>query len=108
MTQRIILCSIDQPGTTSDFWNIGDGPKGKVLGKSGNENQLTEYVFGKGKVIVLGHHSPAYTDTKSENLKRLTTNIIEYLASVSMFGSPVKPLEKLTTTWAGIKVGVEK
>jgi len=108
-TSKLIpLSDIDQPGSTSDFWNIGAGPGGTVLAMTGNEKQLTEYVFGRGKVIVLGHHSPVYTDGGSENLKKLTTNIIEHLGSISMFGSPVEPLEKLTKTWAGIKVWVER
>lgn len=107
-SKLIVLSDIDQPGSTSDFWNIGAGPAGMVLAKTGNERQLAEYIVGKGKVIVLGHHSPVYTDGGSENLKKLTTNIIEHLASVSMFGSPVEPLEKLTMTWAGIKVGEER
>jgi hypothetical protein len=105
-SQLITLSDIDQPGSTSDFWNLAAGPIGTVLAKTGNERQLAEYIVGKGKIIVLGHHSPVYTDGGSENLKKLTINIIEHLASVSMFGAPVEPLGKLAMPWAGIKTKV--
>jgi hypothetical protein len=98
----IVLSEIDQPGSTSDFWNIDAGPAGMVLGKTGKESQFTEYTVGAGKVIVLGHHSPVYTDGGSDNLKILTSNVIEYLASHSVI-SPVYALDKISVTWGEVK-----
>jgi len=106
-SKLIVLCDIDQPGSTSDFWNIDAGPSATVLAKTGKESQLAEYTVGAGKIIVLGHHSPAYTDGGSENLKTLTTNIIQYLASYSVISS-VDASGKFTATWAGIKTLVER
>lgn len=100
--ERIILSEIDQPGSTSDFWNIDAGPSATVLGKSGKESQLAEYTVDAGKIIVLGHHSPVYTDGGSQNLRILTLNIIEYLAPSSVT-SPVYALDKMGVTWGRVK-----
>lgn len=111
----ILLNSMSQEGFTSDFYNIPGGLKGKVLADKWRgsldpkERPLVEYDFGKGKIIVLGHHDPTYTDKKSDegkNLRQLTANIILYLAQNSAF-RVVEPKAKLVTTWGDIKIGMD-
>ena len=107
----ILLNSMAQVGFTSDFGNIPRVLTGKVLADkwrgalNPQERPLVEYDFGKGKIIVLGHHDPTYTDEKSDegkNLRQLTANIIRYLAQNSAFRA-VKPHSKLSTSWGKVK-----
>ncbi len=71
----------------ADF--LWGGPaEGMVLAKTpaGRENPLVEYTLGKGRVIVLGWRLPDYADTQSphrDNLVRLTSNLLDYLADSS-------------------------
>jgi len=108
----IFLCSMAQDGFTSDFMPVPDNLQGKLLatktrggGAGEGERPLVEFDIGQGKIITLGHHNAVYTDTKSEeskNLRKLTANIIEYLAANSAFLS-VDSRGKLATTWSTIK-----
>jgi len=111
-SKPIFLCSMAQDGFTSDFMPVPGDPKGKVLatktrggGAGGGERPLVEFDVGQGKIITLGHHNAIYTDTKSkesQNLRNLTTNIIEYLADNSAFLS-VEIEGKLANTWGALK-----
>jgi len=61
--------------------------------------------LNKGKILTLGHHNGVYTDKKSEeddNLRKLTKNVLVYLAENSEFLA-VKSANKLTTAWAKLK-----
>lgn len=108
----IYLCSMDQPGNTSDFMNSGElqgtllATKTRGGGAGAGERPIVEFDVGKGKIITLAHHNAIYTDDRSdesENLRKLTTNIVEYLAANSAFMS-VKPIGKLTAAWGGLKL----
>jgi hypothetical protein len=66
---------------------------------------VVEFDVGQGKIFTLGHHNAIYTDTKSdesENLRKLTTNIIEYLAANSTFLS-VESKDRSAITWGELK-----
>ena len=107
----IYLCSMAQDGNTSDFMNSGE-LQGTLLatktrgGAAGaDERPVVEFDVGKGKIITLGHHNAIYTDDKSgegENLRKLTANIIEYLAANSAF-LWVEPIGKLAITWGKVR-----
>ena len=59
----------------------------------------------KVKILTLGHHNGVYTDKKSEeddNLRKLTKNVLVYLAENSEFLA-VKSANKLTTVWTKLK-----
>lgn len=111
-SEPIFLCSMAQDGSTSDFNNIPGDVQGMLLatktrggGAGVGERPLVEFDVGQGKIITLGHHNAVYTDTKSEegdNLRKLTTNIIEYLAANSAFLS-VESKGKLPSTWCTLK-----
>ncbi|RKY05367.1 hypothetical protein DRP77_01220 [Candidatus Poribacteria bacterium] len=111
-SKPIFLCSMAQDGFTSDFMNVPNIP-GEILatktrggGPGAGERPLVEFDVGKGKIITLGHHNAVYTDEKSDeaqNLRKLTANIIEYLASHSAF-SPVKPEGRLPAVWGAVKL----
>jgi len=114
-SKPVFLCSMAQDGFTSDFMNVPElQDVGTVLatktrggGPGAGERPVVEFNVGKGKIITLGHHNSIYTDKKSkesENLRKLTANIIEYLASNSAFLS-VEPKDKLAITWGAIKRG---
>ena len=109
----IFLTSMAQAGFSSDFHNFGGTPPaGKILGTKtrgggagGGERPFVEYDVEDGKIITLGHHNGVYTDTKSEeadNLRKLTANVLNYLAENSAFLA-VEPEGKLTTTWGNLK-----
>jgi hypothetical protein len=109
----IFLTSMAQAGFTADFISFKAEPPGdKILGTKtrgggggGGERPFVEYDVENGKIITLGHHNGVYTDTKSEeadNLRKLTTNVLNYLAENSAFLA-VKPEGKLTTTWGNLK-----
>ena len=108
----IFLTSMAQVGFTADFHGFAGTPGGKILGTKtrgggggGGERPFVEYDVNDGKVITLGHHNGVYTDDKSEegdNLRNLTTNVLNYLAENSAFLA-VQPEGKLTTTWGNIK-----
>ncbi len=109
----IFLTSMDQAGFSSDFHNFGGTPPGgKILGTKtrdggdgGGERPFVEYDVEAGKIITLGHHNGVYTDTKSkegDNLRKLSENVLNYLAENSAFLA-VEPGGKLTTTWGNLK-----
>lgn len=109
----IYLCSMAQDGSTSDFNNLPKDTLDGILlatktrggGAGAGERPIVEYDVGDGKIMTLGHHNAVYTATgspESDNLRNLTTNIIDYLAANSAF-SPVEPGDKLATTWGKIK-----
>ncbi|MCG9129196.1 DUF4960 domain-containing protein [Candidatus Poribacteria bacterium] len=111
----IFLTSMDQAGFTADFINFkAKPPAGKILGTKtrgggagGGERPLVEYEVESGNIITLGHHNGVYTDTKSpesDNLRKLTANVLNYLGENSAFFA-VDPNGKLTTTWSNIKSG---
>ena len=57
------------------------------------------------KILTLGHHNGVYTDKKSkesDNLRKLTKNVLVHLAENSEFLA-VKSANKLTTVWAKLK-----
>ena len=59
----------------------------------------------KVKILTLGHHNGVYTDKKSkesDNLRKLTKNVLVHLAENSEFLA-VKSANKLTTVWAKLK-----
>jgi len=71
------------PAVADFYW--GGPAAGMILAKtpSGPENPLVEYELGKGRVIVLGWHWPDYADLENphrDNLVRLTSNLLNYLA----------------------------
>jgi len=70
------------------YW--GGPAEGMVLAETptGRENPLVEYTLGKGRVIVFGWHWPDYADKESphrDNLVRLTSNLLNYLADVQIW-----------------------
>lgn len=109
----IFLTSMAQAGFTADFINFKAAPPGdKILGTKtrgggagGGERPFVEYDVKDGKIITLGHHNGVYTDTKSaeaDNLRKLTANVLNYLAENSAFLA-VEPHGKLATTWGNLK-----
>ena len=111
--EPIFLTSMAQAGFSSDFHNFGGTPPtGKILGTKtrgggagGGERPFVEYDVKDGIIITLGHHNGVYTDTKSaegDNLRKLTANVLNYIAENSAFLA-VKPEGKLTTTWGNLK-----
>ena len=112
-SKPIFLCSMAQDGFTSDFMNVPELQEvGTVLatktrggGPGAGERPVVEFNVGKGKILTLGHHNSIYTDKKSDesrNLRKLTRNIIEYLAANSAF-LPIEPKDKLAITWGQLK-----
>ena len=111
-SKPIFLTSMQQNGFTSDFFNFGKDPEGTILGTKtrgggagGGERPFVEYEVGDGLLITLGHHNGVYTDAKSEegdNLRKLTTNVLNYLGENSAFFA-VEPNDKLATTWGDLK-----
>jgi hypothetical protein len=69
----------------ADFYGT-DGPHGDVLadGNAGvGERPLVEYVFGSGRIILVGWRLPDFTtatDLHRPNLERLFSNLLHYLA----------------------------
>jgi hypothetical protein len=63
------------------------GPRGGMLlarAPAGAENPLVEYDLGKGRIIALGWRLPHYANlgnSHRRNLRQLTRNILEYLAT---------------------------
>ncbi len=109
----IFLTSMAQPGFSADFNNFGGtDPSGTVLGTKtrdggpgAGERPFVEYEVRAGKIITLGHHNGVYTDTsskESDNLRKLTENVLNYLGENSAFFA-VEPAGKLTTTWGNLK-----
>jgi hypothetical protein len=107
-SKPVFLTSMAQDGFTSDFHNFGGtDPEGTILGTKtrgggagGGERPFVEYEVGDGLLITLGHHNGVYTDAKSEegdNLRKLTANVLSYLAENSAFFA-VEPNGKLATT----------
>ncbi len=112
-SKPVFLTSMDQPGFTADFHNFGGtDPEGTILGTKtrgggagGGERPFVEYEVGDGIIITLGHHNGVYTDAKSKegtNLRKLTTNVLNYLGENSAFFA-VEPNGKLATTWGDLK-----
>ena len=112
-SKPVYLTSMAQVGFTSDFHNFGGtDPEGTILGTKtrgggagGGERPFVEYEVGDGIIITLGHHNGVYTDAKSEeggNLRKLTTNVLNYLGENSAFFA-VEPNGKLATTWGDLK-----
>lgn len=112
-SKPIFFCSMAQNGFTSDFMNVPElqdvgtilATKTRGGGPGAGERPVVEFDVGKGKIITLGHHNAIYTDKKSkesENLRKVTANIIEYLAANSAF-LPVEPRDKLAVTWGRLK-----
>ena len=112
-SKAVYLTSMAQAGFTSDFFNFGKDPEGTILGTKtrgggagGGERPFVEYEVGDGLLITLGHHNGVYTDAKSEesdNLRKLTANVLNYLGENSAFFA-VEPNGKLATTWGDLKV----
>ncbi|MGC9328914.1 MAG: hypothetical protein ACP5I1_14865, partial [Candidatus Hinthialibacter sp.] len=76
------------PAVADFYW--GGPVEGMVLAKtpSGPENPLVEYTLGKGRVIVFGWHWPDYGDLENphrQNLIRLTSNLLNYLADAQIW-----------------------
>ena len=112
-SKPVYLTSMAQVGFTSDFHNFGGtDPEGTILGTKtrgggagGGERPFVEYEVGDGIIITLGHHNGVYTDAKSkegDNLRKLTTNVLNYLGENSAFFA-VEPNGKLATTWGALK-----
>ena len=111
-SKPVYLTSMAQAGFTSDFHNFGGAPAGTILGTKtrgggpgAGERPFVEYEVSDGRIITLGHHNGVYTDTKSEesdNLRKLSTNVLNYLAENSAFFA-VEPNGKLATTWGDLK-----
>ena len=111
-SKPVYLTSMQQDGFTSDFFNFGADPEGTILGTKtrgggagGGERPFVEYEVGDGAIITLGHHNGVYTDAKSEeseNLRKLTANVLNYLGENSAFFA-VEPNGKLATTWGDLK-----
>lgn len=112
-SKPIFLTSMDQAGFTADFINFkANPPAGNILGTKtrgggagGGERPFVEYEVEDGKIITLGHHNGVYTDTKSpesDNLRKLTMNVLNYLGENSAFFA-VDPNGKLATTWGNLK-----
>ncbi len=71
------------PAVADFYW--GGPVEGMILAKtpSGPENPLVEYRLGQGRIIVFGWRWPDYGDSENphrENLNRLTSNLLNYLA----------------------------
>ena len=109
----VFITIMQQAGFTADFLSFkANPPAGKILGtktlkggKGAGERPFVEYEVVDGKIITLGHHNGVYTDTKSaegDNLRKLTTNVLNYLAENSAFLA-VEPDGKLATTWGNLK-----
>lgn len=109
----VFITIMAQPGFSSDFHNFKAAPpSGLILGTKtlnggggAGERPFVEYDVEDGKIITLGHHNGVYTDTKSpesDNLRSLTTNVLNYLGENSAFFA-VDPNGKITTTWGNIK-----
>ena len=115
-SKPIYLTSMAQAGFTSDFFNFGKDPEGTILGTKtrgggagGGERPFVEYEVGDGTIITLGHHNGVYTDAKSkegDNLRNLTTNVLNYLGENSAFFA-VEPNGKLAITWGDLKASSE-
>lgn len=112
-SKPVFITIMAQPGFSADFHNFKAAPpSGLILGtktlKGGagaGERPFVEYDVEDGKIITLGHHNGVYTDTKSpesDNLRTLTTNVLNYLGENSAFFA-VDPNGKLATTWGNIK-----
>ena len=110
-SEPIYLCSMAQDGNTSDFMPVAVvsglllATKTRGGGAGVGEKPMVEFDVEAGKIITLGHHNAVYTDDTSDegdNLRTLTANIIEYLASKSAFLA-VESREKATVTWGRIK-----
>ena len=107
----IYLCSMAQDGNTSDFMSVAAvsglllATKTRGGGAGAGEKPMVEFDVEAGKIITLGHHNAVYTDDASDegdNLRTLTTNVIEYLASQSAFLA-VESQKKAAVTWGRIK-----
>ena len=116
-SKPVYLTSMAQVGFTSDFHNFGGtDPEGTILGTKtrgggagGGERPFVEYEVGDGIIITLGHHNGVYTDAKSkegDNLRKLTTNVLNYLGENSAFFA-VEANGKLATTWGALKALVK-
>ncbi|MCY4402043.1 MAG: DUF4960 domain-containing protein [Candidatus Poribacteria bacterium] len=112
-SKPIFLTSMDQAGFSADFINFKAAPPaGNILGTKtrgggagAGERPFVEYEVDEGKIITLGHHNGVYTDTKSpesDNLRKLTMNVLNYLGENSAFFA-VDPNGKLATTWGKLK-----
>ena len=76
-----------------------------VAGQAQVNVQWLNMMVDKGKILTLGHHNGVYTDKKSkegDNLRKLTKNVLVYLAENSEFLA-VESANKLTTAWAKLK-----
>lgn len=111
--EPVFITIMAQPGFSADFHNLKAAPpSGLVLGTKtlnggagAGERPFVEYDVEDGQIITLGHHNGVYTDTKSpesDNLRMLTTNVLNYLGENSAFFA-VDPDGKLATTWGNIK-----
>ena len=112
-SKHVFITVMAQAGFSADFHNLKAAPpSGLILGTKtlnggagAGERPFVEYDVEDGKIITLGHHNGVYTDTKSpesDNLRKLTTNVLNYLGENSAFFA-VDPNGKLTTTWGSIK-----
>jgi len=89
----------------ADFHGSG-GPAGGMLlahaAPNSRENPLVEYALGKGRVIAIGWRLPHYANAANvhrENLQRLTTNILTYLADERQWQAVVvRPASQLPAT----------
>lgn len=115
-SKPVFLTSMAQEGFTSDFHNFGGNPEGTILGTKtrgggagAGERPFVEYEVGDGIIITLGHHNGVYTDAKSkegDNLRNLTTNVLNYLGENSAFFA-VEPNGKLAMTWGDLKTSLK-
>jgi len=83
---RVIWLSRGGCCAVADF-HWGGPAEGMVLAgtPAGRENPLVEYILGKGRVIVFGWRWPDYADRENphrDNLIRLTSNLLNYLANM--------------------------
>ena len=112
-SEPVFITIMAQPGFSVDFHNFKAAPpSGLILGTKtlnggggAGERPFVEYDVDDGKIITLGHHNGVYTDTKSpesDNLRKLTTNVLNYLGENSAFFA-VDPNGKLATTWGNLK-----
>jgi formylglycine-generating enzyme required for sulfatase activity len=93
------------------YW--GGPAAGMILAKTptGPENPLVEYVLGKGRVIVFGWHWPDYADLENpyrDNLLRLTSNLLGYLADSQAWRPFVIHSDYSTTTPDGSGVAQQR
>lgn len=114
-SEPVYLCSMAQDGHTADFMPVGEvsgvllATKTRGGGAGAGEKPMVEFDVGDGKIITLGHHNPVYTDDSSDegdNLRKLTENIINYLAENSAFLA-VGYSGKAAVTWGSIKSSQE-